>query len=456
MDRGSVYDVRAYGAVGDGVTKDTEAMQAAMDACAEAGGGTVAVTGGIFVVGTIFLRSGVTVEIQSSAKMLASPCIDDYAAEVHHNRYRNEPDMDRCLFFGEDATQITIRGGGVIDGNAEAFPNKGSIYRPMMFRFLRCTQIHLEGLRLYDAAAWTTAFLDSSYIWVNGVDIRNEKRYNGDGLDFDGCSHVYVSDCNIRGTDDNLCLQASSKVWPMEDVHIQNCSFSSICAGIRIGLKSIGTIRDVVISNCTMKNVWREGIKIECTEGGTIENILVQNIAMRNVRRPVFVILNNRFLPDGLGSSLELEEMPEIGTMERIRFCGIHAVDEEEMNQVHKRFDQDVMGSPVFAGIRVDAEQGHKIRFLTFCGLHYRFVGGVRKAEIPEHYPEVSDRRVCQLQEVSENYYPDWSRAAFLDLRHVDGLVLEDVVLEAVEPDEREPVIIEGCQVIKNEIYQMR
>lgn len=411
MDRGSVYDVRTYGAVGDGTTKDTEAVQSAIDACAEAGGGTVAVAGGIFVVGTIFLRSGVTVEIQSSAKVLASPCIDDYAAEVHHNRYRNEPDMDRCLFFGEDASQIAIRGGGIIDGNAEAFPNKGSIYRPMMFRFLRCTQIHLEGLRLYDAAAWTTAFLDSSYIWVDGVDIRNEKRYNGDGLDFDGCSHVYVSNCNIRGTDDNLCLQAGSKAFPMEDVHIQNCSFSSICAGIRIGLKSIGTIRDVVISNCTMKNVWREGIKIECTEGGT---------------------------------------------MERIRFCGIHAVDEEEMKQVHKRFDQDVMGSPAFAGIRVDAEQGHKIRFLTFCGLHYRFIGGVRKAEIPEHYPEVTDRRLCQSGEVSENYYPDWSRAAFLDLRHVDGLVLEDVVLEAVEPDERKPVIIEGCQVMKKEIYQMR
>lgn len=84
------------------------------------------------------------------------------------------------------------------------------------------------------------------------MDIRNEKRYNGDGLDFDGCSHIFVSNCSIRGTDDNLCLQAGSREYPVEDVHITGCSFSSLCAAVRIGLKSIGSISDVegiVLSN---------------------------------------------------------------------------------------------------------------------------------------------------------------------------------------------------------------
>ena len=165
-------------------------------------------------------------------------------------------------------------------------------------RFLHCRNIRLSHLRLYDAAAWTTAFLDSSWIWVDGVDIRNEKRYNGDGLDFDGCSHVFVSNCSIRGTDDNLCLQAGSREYPVEDVHITGCSFSSLCAAIRIGLKSIGDISDVVISSCTMKNVWREGIKVECSEGGSITDITVNNLTMKNVSRPIFLLLNNRFLPD--------------------------------------------------------------------------------------------------------------------------------------------------------------
>lgn len=451
MKRGS-YEVQDFGAAGDGITKDTHAIQKAIDSCESAGGGTVVLAQGVFVSGTLFLKSGVTLEIQNSATLLASPDICDYPAHVHHNRYRNEPDMDRCLIYGENAEQIGVCGHGLIDGNAEAFPNKGSIYRPMMFRFLRCRHIHIRGLRLYNASAWTTAFLDSSDIWVDEVDIRNERRYNGDGLDFDGCSHVYVSNCNLKGTDDNLCLQSSDKRYPVEDIHITNCSFSSICAGIRIGLKSIGVIRNVVISNCTMRNIWREGIKIECSEGGAIEDIFIQNIAMRNVRRPVFILLNNRFLPDGLGSSLELKEMPEIGTMRRIHICGITAVDEEEMEQVHRRFDNDIMGKPSFAGIRVDAEEHHHIQFLTMKDIHYTFIGGVKKDEIPFHYPLVLDRRFHTSEFISDNYTPEWSRSTFIDIRNVSGLILEGIVLETIYPDEREAVCLDGCSILKKDI----
>ena len=118
----------------------------------------------------------------------------------------------------------------------------------MMIRLLRCRNVHVENLRLYEAAAWTTAFLDSEYIWVRGVDIKNDKRYNGDGLDFDGSAHVFVSDCYVRGTDDNFCLQSSSKDHPVHDVHVTNCEFTGVCAGLRFGLKSIGDIYDVTVS----------------------------------------------------------------------------------------------------------------------------------------------------------------------------------------------------------------
>lgn len=83
--------------------------------------------------------------------------------------------------------------------------------------------------------------------------------------------HVWVRGCYIDGTDDNLCLQSSG--LPVQDVHISDCAFTSVCAGIRIGLKSIGEISNVVISNCTMRNVRREGIKLECTEGGSITDV---------------------------------------------------------------------------------------------------------------------------------------------------------------------------------------
>lgn len=445
MNKTRTYDVRDFHAAGDGKTKDTAAIQDAIDKCSEAGGGIVLLAGGTFVSGTLYLKSNVFLEIDASAILLASPDIEDYGADTHRNRYRNETNLDRCFLYAEDAENVGIYGYGEINGNAGSFPNAGSIYRPMMMRFLRCKSIHLSDVRLYDAAAWTTAFLDSEYIWVRGVDISNEKRYNGDGLDFDGCSHIYVSDCHIKGTDDNLCLQSSDKKHPVQNVHITNCDFTSLCAAIRIGLKSIGSISDVTIQNCTMRNVWREGIKIECTEGGNITDIVISNIVMHNVSRPIFAILNNRFEPEGYGSSISLTETPEIGTMKRIYISNLLATDDDEMKNTHMRFTDDVIGCPKFSGIRFDAEQTHPIEDIILSHIHYTFVGGVRLNDIPVEYPQVLDKKIHSDTVVSENYYPDWSRAAFMDLRNIKNLELESISLRTLYTDERPPVIIESC-----------
>lgn len=132
-----IFDPRSYGAVADGRAKDTAAVQGAIDAAA-AQGGTVRLAGGTFVCGTLYLKSNVALEITNSATLLASPDIADYGTDTHHNRYRNEPELDRCFLFAQDAENVTICGSGVIDGNAAAFPNAGSIYRSMLLRVLRC------------------------------------------------------------------------------------------------------------------------------------------------------------------------------------------------------------------------------------------------------------------------------------------------------------------------------
>ena len=446
-------DITKQGAMGDGKSVNTEAIQKAVDLCHENGGGTVVIPAGVFVSGTFFLKSNVTLEVTAGAVLQASEKIGDYREDVHHNRYRNEMSLDRCFIYAQDQENIRITGNGEINGSAEAFPNEESIYRPMMFRFLRCRNIRIDQVRLFQSAAWTAAFLDSAYIWVTGVHIYNDKRYNGDGLDFDGCSHVFVEGCSITGTDDNLCLQSSSKDYPVRDIHISNCAFTSLCAAIRIGLKSIGDIYNVVISNCTMERVWREGIKIECTEGGSITDIAVQNVVMRDVSRPIFVILNNRFETEDYGTSVELKEMPAIGRMENLLFSGLIATDTEEMAKTHYRFGDDIMGEPKFEGIRIDAEKQHPIRGVTMENIGYRNIGGVKKADLPEEYPEVLDRLLHPDEMGSENYYPDWSRAAFMDIRNVEDLYLSNIRLSVIRPDEREAVLTEGCTVLKQEVF---
>lgn len=440
-----IIKLSALGAIGDGRTVNTKIIQKAIDDCAGTGG-RVIIDDGHYVSGTLFLKSNVTIEICEGSSLIASPDIADYSCNVHHNRYRNETELDRCFIYAEDVENIKICGEGIIKGNSELFPNSGSTYRPMLIRFLRCRSVKIESLRLFDAAAWTCAFLDSEYIWVTNVWIKNEKKYNGDGLDFDGCNHVYVNGCSIEGTDDNLCLQASDKKYPVEEIHISNCSFTSICAGIRIGLKSIGDIRNVVISNCSMNRILREGIKIECTEGGTISSILVNNISMNNVRRPIFVILNNRFEPEGLGSSIELNEMPNIGILEKMSFTNIVAVDDESMCHEDRRFGNDIMGAPYFNGIKIDACKENPIKDVNISNLTYKTYGGVLLKDIPDFYPEVIDKKKDLITESAENYYPTWSRASHIDIRNVDGLTIKSIVLETIKADERKKIYIEECK----------
>ena len=118
-----IFDPRSYGAVADGHAKDTAAVQGAIDAAA-AQGGTVRLAGGTFVCGTLYLKSNVALEITNSATLLASPDIADYGTDTHHNRYRNEPELDRCFLFAQAAENVTICGSGVIGGNAAAFPKR--------------------------------------------------------------------------------------------------------------------------------------------------------------------------------------------------------------------------------------------------------------------------------------------------------------------------------------------
>lgn len=443
-----MYSVIDYGAIGDGRSIDTVAIQKTIDDCAARGGGTVLLQGGTFCSSTLYLKSNVKLIVDISATLKAISDVEAYPKNTHYNRYKNETDMDPCFIYGEDLENIVIGGDGVIDGNGGEFPIQGGVARPMMIRLLRCKNIKLRGLRLKNSAAWTTAFLDSENIWAENLDISAQTNFNGDGLDFDGCKNIFVSNCRIDGSDDNICLQSSSKEYPVKNVHISNCTLSSVCAGIRIGLKSVGDIKHVVINNCTFENIWREGIKIESSEGGTIENIKMDNLIMHNVRRPIYVLCNNTI------AGRDIKKYPEIGKIAGVSISNLRITEDNEMKNTHLRFERDIMGRPGFDGIRIDAHKDHKIESLTLKHIEMNTLGGVKLEDIKAGYPIVLDRREYENEISSDNYYPDWSRTAFMDIRNVKGLSLWDIRLNAIEKDEREPVRLEQCEeIIKEHVY---
>ncbi len=413
-----VYDVRTFGAVGDGTTVNTKALQAAIDQCAAAGGGTVLITDGRYVTGTLHLKSNLTLRIEAGAALLGSPVIADYTTDTFHTMYKGEPHMDRCLLFARDAENLTLEGGGTIDGQGKLFPNAGDAVknRPMLLRFLNCTKLRLHGLTLLSPASWTSAWLYCRGITVDGVTIKSRANINGDALDFDGCENVRVSNSNFDNSDDCICLQTSRPDRPCRDIVISDCDFTSRWAGIRIGLLSRGDFENVTLTNCTFRDIRDSGIKIQMGEGAAMRNMTFSNLTMKNVLKPVFMTLSqHRAAVDAP------KEFAPVGTMRGFTFSNLTV--------------ENVTGGKDAAFI-ITGLPGHPIEDVTFSDIHATFAGGgtaEHAAGIPaELTPENLQGR-----------WPEYSRfnvpvpAHGLYARHIKGLVLRNFTVATTAPDAR-------------------
>ena len=166
-----MLDIRQFGAVPDGKTLNTRAIQEAIDTCSRDRHAGVLIQAGSYLTGTLYLKDYVTLHVANGATLLGSSRIDDYADHTHKNMYKNEPHMDRCLIFARNATGITIEGNGVIDGQGgqDAFPNPADPQkrRPMLIRFHACNRIRVRDITLQNPASWTSAWLYLSLIHIS-------------------------------------------------------------------------------------------------------------------------------------------------------------------------------------------------------------------------------------------------------------------------------------------------
>lgn len=415
----AVFDVRTFGAVGDGRTLNTAAIQKAVDACAASGGGEVLVAGGKFVTGTIYLKDNVTLHLAAGGALWGSTNIADYATDTHKNIYADESHMDRCLIFARGAKNIGITGRGTIDGRGEKahFPNPGSKQRPMLIRFLECTNVRMRDVTLLNPAAWTTAWLYCEDIVVDGVSIRSRANSNGDGLDFDGCRNVRVNNCAFDTSDDSICLQGSRADRVCGDIVIANCVFVSQWAGIRIGMASMGDFENVSVSNCVFRDIADAGLKIQMCEGGTMRNMEFANLVMQNVPRPVFMTFNRWRM--GVDTP---RETPPMKAMGHLQFHDLR-VDNSEL-----------AGVP--CGIVLSGVPGHCIENIAFDQVSLTIPGGeTNQGALARDLPAFTDRRpefgVLGKAIPFAGFYA----------RHVRGLSLNHVRVTAVRVEARPAVM---------------
>jgi hypothetical protein len=326
------YFVNDFGAIGDAVFDCTETIQKTIDRCAESGGGKVTFRPGIYLTGSLFVKSNVNFEIPKGSMLIGSQNISDYK-RIDTRVAGIEMNWPAALvnIIGQENAAIT--GDGVINGRGKVFWDKywnmRRIYDPKGLRWIvdydcdrpqgilisDCKNVTIKDVVIYQPGFWSLHILYSSYITVDGVIISNNIEGRGpstDGIDIDSSSKILVQNCNINCNDDNICLKAGRDAdglrvnRPTEYVVIRNCIAGHGDGLFTCGSETSGGIRNIVAYNLKGMGT-KYGLRFKSTtqRGGTIENIYLSNIKMIGVRDPLIVDLNwhptysNSLLPQG-------------------------------------------------------------------------------------------------------------------------------------------------------------
>ncbi len=416
------YDVNHYGAKGDGLAKDTAAIQAAIDAAASRGGGVVLLPPGRYLSGTIHLKSNVALRLCGGATLVASPDDADFdpyevppagsispglISWTFSNKF-NHPQTARygaailratadnpdttyahySLIVGDGASNITIEGAGTIDGNRA---RRGG---PKLIALKDCRHVVLRDLTLRNAPSYNI-----SLIGTEDADLEGLRIINGyaDGIDPDDSRLVRIANCYIDTWDDAICAKASlalGRRLVTEDLAVTNCVLRTSNNGFKFGTESEGGLRNVTLSNCmvTRRDYGRApiaGVAIETVDGGTVAGVVISNVLMRGVRTPIFLRLGDR----GRGM---IPKYP--GRMRDIIISNVAAFDAAKASSI-------------------DGLPGFPIRNVTLANINVSQLGGREFAgltvpELPQAYPHGEMFGVL----------PAYSLYA----RHVDGLTVSD------------------------------
>jgi polygalacturonase len=370
------YNVKDFGAAGDGKKFDTRAIQKTIDACAAKGGGKVILPAGTYLTGALFLKSHIHLELEAGATLLGSTNFNDYP--LVHGRWEGiERQMHSSLLTGYNLENVSITGRGTLDGRGaiwwEANSRAGELRRqrgisgrepenpadsPMrwprarMIYLQSCTNILIRDVTLTNSPSWNIHPVYCEHMTIDNVTIlAPANSHNTDAIDPDSCRDLRISNSYFSVGDDDIVIKSGYNEdgrrvgIPCENIVINNCTFGAGHGAIVIGSEASGSVRNVTVANCVCDGTDR-GIRVKTAlgRGGVIEDFRVSNFVMRNILKAALSITSN--YGDSQGGPLTNNIAPEtIPAMRRFDWTDITIVSASrvaEFNGLRESPLQDV------------------------------------------------------------------------------------------------------------------
>jgi len=438
---GMYYNVKDYGAKADGVTIDTKAIDATIDAASKAGGGTVFFPAGTYLSFTIHLKSFITLNFDNGATLeaadveknglgydAAEPNQFDMYQDFGHSHFRNS------LIYGENLQNIAITGLGTIYGNGltrEGHKTVGMANKAIALKL--CRNVVIKDISILMGGHFAILATGVDNLTLDNLKVDT----NRDAFDIDCCRHVRVSNCSVNSPyDDAICLKSSYALGfarSTEDVTITNCFVSGfdrksflnatykkdeaqtvpdkgvVTGRIKFGTESNGGFRNISISNCTFE--FCRGLALETVDGGILEDVSVDNIVMKDILNAPFFLR--------LGARMRGPEGTPVGIIRRINISNVLAYSQ------NPKFCSMIMGIP-----------GHPIEDVKLNNILIRIKGGAPKEQalkvVGEHeksYPDPQE-------------FGDMPAYGFY-IRHVKNIELSHVEMKLENDDFRPAIMVD-------------
>ncbi|HZR29064.1 MAG TPA: glycoside hydrolase family 28 protein [Terriglobales bacterium] len=436
----TVFDVKKYGATGDGKTLDTPAINKAIDAASAAGGGTVYFSAGTYLSGSIHLKSNITLYLEQGSVIQATPDPEAYdpiePSQKQWDKYQDfgHTYFHNSLIWGEGLENIAILGPGLISGKDALTRKADQRVGNKAISLKLCRNVTIRDISILLAGHFGILATGVDNLTIDNIKIDT----NRDGIDVDSTRHVRISNVSVNSPyDDGIVIKGTHALGfarETEDMTITNCEVTGFQNGtfldgtykrsntpplahgptgrIKIGTESEGSFRNITISNCVFD--YARGLALETVDGAELSDVSISNITMRDIANaPIYIRLGARMrAPDGV----------PIGSLHRINISDVVIYNADPKN------GSLIMGIP-----------GHDIEDVKLSNIRIYYQGGGTKEQTAINPPE-------EEKEYPEPYrHGDMPSYGFF-IRHVKGIEFTNVEVSTMKEDLRPAFVLDDVK----------